>query len=238
MSEGAILIVDDDADVRIFVRASLEAEGYGVIEAPDGDTALLLCSESEPAVIVLDLVLGQPDGLEVCRRLRHKSNVPIIMLTSRTGEIDEAMCLAAGADDYVTKPVSGRIIALRVAAQLRRASFKPVQDEAVIESLVAGAKLVWGSIGIDLAARDVRVNSEIVSLTVTEFELLKLLMEHPKQVFTRAQLAPTIGASQNFGLDHALDTHASRLRLKIRKAGGPEVVVAVRGVGYRLSAPQ
>ncbi len=237
MSDGVILVVDDDADVRFFIRASLEAEGYSVIEAPDGDTALLLCSESEPAVIILDLALGQPDGLEVCRRLRQKSNVPIVMLTSHTDEIDQAMCLAAGADDYVTKPVSGRIIALRVAAQLRRASFKPVQDEAVLASL-GQTKLVWGSIEIDVAAREVRVNSAIVSLTVTEFELLRLLMEHPRQVFTRGQLAPIIGASQNFGLDHALDTHASRLRLKIRHAGGPEVVTAVRGVGYRLSTPK
>lgn len=238
MGDNDILVVDDEADVRLFVRTSLEAEGYSVIEAPDGDTALLLCSTSEPAVIVLDLMLGQPDGLEVCRRLRQKSNVPIIMLTSRSDEIDEAMCLAAGADDYVTKPVSGRIIALRVAAQLRRTSFKPEPTEDVLEPPEGSSKLSWGSIEIDLAAREVRVHSQLISLTLTEFELLKLLMEHPRQVFTRAQLAPIIGASHNFGLDHALDTHASRLRLKIRKAEGPEVVIAVRGVGYRLSAPK
>ena len=237
MSNGAILVVDDDADVRLFIRTSLEAAGYSVIEAPDGNTALLLCSESEPAVIVLDLMLGQPDGLEVCRRLRQKSNVAIVMLTSHTDEIDEAMCLAAGADDYVTKPVSGRVIALRVAAQLRRASFVPVPGEAVLAS-PGQAKLSWGPIEIDIAGREVRVHSAIVSLTATEFDFLKLLMEYPRQVFTRDQLAPIMGASQNFGLDHALDTHASRLRLKIRRAGGPEVVVAVRGIGYRLSAPK
>jgi DNA-binding response OmpR family regulator len=238
VSVGDILVVDDDADVRLFVRVSLEAEGYGVLEAADGDTALRLCSESEPSVIVLDLALGQPDGLEVCRRLRNKSNVPIIMLTSRADEIDQAMCLAAGADDYITKPVSSRIIALRVAAQLRRATFKPVPDKDAKQSPLANTKLAWESIEIDVVAREVRVNSTLVSLTATEYELLKLLMEHPKQVFTRAQLAPTIGASQNFGLEHALDTHASRLRLKIRNAGGVEIVAAVRGVGYRLSAPK
>jgi DNA-binding response OmpR family regulator len=237
VSDGGILIADDDADVRLFIRASLEAAGYSVIEAPDGNTALELCSEYEPAVVVLDLALGQPDGLEVCRQLRQKSNVPIIMLTSRTDEIDQAMCLAAGADDYVAKPVSARIIALRVAVQLRRSSSKSAPQGDVLET-GNDRKLIWGSIEIDVAGREVRVNSALVSLTNTEFEFLQLLMEHPKQVFTRAQLAPIMGASQNFGLEHALDTHASRLRLKIRNAGGPEVVSAVRGVGYRLSPPK
>ena len=237
MSDERILVVDDDEDVRIFIRTSLEAEGYIVIEAPDGDTALSICTESEPAVIILDLGLGQPDGLEVCRRLRQSSNVPIIMLTSHTEEIDEAMCLAAGADDYVTKPISGRIIALRVAAQLRRAAYRPGQEEALVES-EGRDELSWGSIKIDVLAREVRVKSVIVSLTATEFELLKLLIEHPRQVFTRDQLAPIIGAVQSFGQEHALDTHASRLRVKIRKAGGPDVVISVRGVGYRLSTPK
>ena len=236
MSDDRILVVDDDEDVRIFIRTSLEAEGYSVIEAADGETALLICNESEPAVLVLDLGLGQPDGLEVCRRLRQTSNVPIIMLTSRTEEIDEAMCLAAGADDYVTKPVSGRIIALRVAAQLRRTAFKVISDDALVIT-EAQNKLTHESIEMDVLAREVRVNSAIISLTVTEFTILKLLMENPRQVFTRDQLAPTLGATQNFGLDHALDTHASRLRAKIRKAGGPDVVISVRRVGYRLSIP-
>jgi len=237
LSDGSILIVDDDADIRLFVRASLEAEGYNVAEAPDGDTALRLCDETDPAVVILDLTLGQPDGLEVCRRIRQRSNVPIIMLTARAEEIDEAMCLAAGADDYVTKPVSGRILALRVAAQLRRATAEPVKESNGSVSKER-TRLTWESLEIDLGAREVRINSSVVSLTATEFDLLRLLMEHPRQVFSREQLAPVIGASQNFGLDHALDTHASRLRLKIRRAGGPEVVVSVRGVGYRLSAPK
>lgn len=237
MSNGIVLVVDDDEDVRVFIRTSLEAQGYTVIEAPDGDTALMICIDSKPAVIILDLGLGQPDGLEVCRRLRRSSNVPIIMLTSHTEEIDEAMCLAAGADDYVTKPVSGRIITLRVAAQLRRAAYKPTQEETSVD-MEGQDKVGYESIDMDVLAREVRVNSALISLTVTEFEILKLLMEHPRRVFTRDQLAPVIGATQNSGLDHALDTHASRLRVKIRKAGGPDVVISVRGVGYRLSIPK
>lgn len=233
-----ILVVDDDEEVRAFIRVSLETAGYNVDEAADGSTALALLSEMEPTVIVLDLMLGQPDGLEVCRRIRQNSNVPIIMLTSRADEIDQAMCLAAGADDYITKPVSSRIISLRVAAQLRRASFKPRSNDEGVASTVASTRLVWESIEMDLASREVRVHAALVPLTSTEFQLLHLLMTHPKQVFTRDQIAPMLGASQNFGLDSAIDTHVSRLRMKIRKAGGPEVVIAVRGVGYRLSVPK
>jgi DNA-binding response OmpR family regulator len=236
LSKGAVLIVDDDADVRLFLRTSLEAEGYRVVEAPDGDTALRIFKESLPSAVLLDLMLGQPDGLEVCRRLRQDSNVPILMFTSRSDEIDEAMCLAAGVDDFVSKPVSGRIIALRVASLLRRSVAEPYREANQLAA-VEPKRLVWGPIAMDIDAREVEVNSSIVALTHTEFDLLRLLMEHPRQVFTREQLTPIIGASSNFGVTSAIDAHASRLRLKIRHAGGPEVIVAVRGVGYRLSAP-
>lgn len=125
MNNNAVLIVDDDVDARYFLRTSLESSGYTVIEAPEGNTAIRLYHEFKPAVVVLDLGIGHPDGLEVCRTMRRTSNVPIIMLTSHTSEIDEAMCLAAGADDFVTKPVTSRIIALHVAAQIRRATLTP-----------------------------------------------------------------------------------------------------------------
>jgi len=230
LKSGPILVVDDNADVRLFVRASLELGGYAVIEAADGLTALKCFEEAKPVFVILDLSLGQPDGLEVCRQLRQKSNVPIIILTSRTDEIDEAMCLAAGADDYVTKPVSGRVLLLRVAAQLRRAAASHLNPEP--------KKLVWDSLELDLDAWEVRVNSKVISLTPIEFDLLRLLMESPRRVFTREQVAAAIGSNPYKGLDHALDTHASRLRLKIRRAGGPEVIVAIRGVGYRLASPE
>jgi len=236
LDEDLILVVDDDADVRLFIRTSLEVEGYKVSEASNGVAALQLFDEIHPAVVVLDLMLGQPDGLEVCRRLRQHSNVPIIMLTSRNEEIDEAMCLSAGANDYVTKPVSGRIIALRVAVQLRHRNVEsPVAVQLSPSS--DSSRLSWGTIDMDVEAREVRINSTIVPLTQTEFDLLKLLLEHPRQAFTRERLAPVIGADRSFGVSGAIDAHASRLRVKIRKVGGPDVVVAVRGVGYRLSTP-
>ncbi|MEY4735437.1 MAG: hypothetical protein RL428_772, partial [Actinomycetota bacterium] len=119
MSRDQILVVDDNEDIRIFVRAALTPEGFDVIEASNGTDALAIFRKSEPAVIILDLSIGQPDGFEVCREIRKSSTVPIIMLTSHVEEMDEAMCLAAGADDYITKPVSARILALRTTTQIR-----------------------------------------------------------------------------------------------------------------------
>lgn len=126
-SGGSVLVVDDDADVRLFLRASLESEGYSVIEAGDGDAALKLFHETDPAAIILDLSMNQPDGLEVCRRVRHHSNVPILVHTSHSDEVNEAMCFAAGADDFLAKPATGKIIALHVTSLLNRTSQKLVQ---------------------------------------------------------------------------------------------------------------
>ena len=125
MQRELILVVDDNPDIRHFVRASLESEGFRVIEAIDGESALSTFHESKPAVVILDLSIGQPDGFEVCREIRKSSTTPIIMLTNRGEEMDEAMCLAAGADDYITKPVSSRILNLRVTTQLRHRNVKP-----------------------------------------------------------------------------------------------------------------
>jgi len=227
MQNAMILIVDDNEDVRQFVRASLEQEGFQVSEAIDGTSALTVFQEIKPSVVILDLTMGQPDGFEVCREIRKVSNVPIIMLTVRSEELDEAMCLAAGADDYITKPVSARILALRVSAQLRHA------NPALKESR---ERLTFGPLELNLESRELQIGDTSVSLTRTEFDFLRLLMEQPKRVFTREQIIETIGGSQYFGSDHLLDTHASRLRIKIRSAGGPNVISAVRSVGYRLSA--
>ena len=134
MQRELVLVVDDNVDIRHFVRASLESEGFRVAEAIDGESALTTFAERKPAVIILDLSIGQPDGFEVCREIRKSSNTPIIMLTNRGEEVDEAMCLAAGADDYITKPVSSRILNLRVTTQLRHRNVKPVQAAAIYEA--------------------------------------------------------------------------------------------------------
>lgn len=225
MQRELVLVVDDNVDIRHFVRASLESEGFRVAEAIDGESALTTFAERKPAVIILDLSIGQPDGFEVCREIRKSSNTPIIMLTNRGEEVDEAMCLAAGADDYITKPVSSRILNLRVTTQLRHRNVKPVQAAAIYEA---------ENLTLNTESRELLVGSERVTLTKTEYDLLHLLMEQPTRVFTREQVIEAIGGSVDYSSDHLLDTHASRLRLKIKGAGGPRVISAIRGVGYRL----
>jgi len=225
MQRELVLVVDDNVDIRHFVRASLESEGFRVAEAIDGESALTTFAERKPAVIILDLSIGQPDGFEVCREIRKSSNTPIIMLTNRGEEVDEAMCLAVGADDYITKPVSSRILNLRVTTQLRHRNVKPVQAAAIYEA---------ENLTLNTESRELLVGSERVTLTKTEYDLIHLLMEQPTRVFTREQVIEAIGGSVEYSSDHLLDTHASRLRLKIKGAGGPRVISAIRGVGYRL----
>ena len=223
-----VLIVDDNADIRSFVRASLEIEGYRVTEAIDGTSAMSIFSSDSPSLVILDIGIGQPDGFEVCRMIRKISSTPIIMLTTRGDEVDEAMCLAAGADDYITKPVSPRILALRVTNQLRK---------RVIPQEKAATELRAGDLVLDVVSHELRVKSQLVPLTRTEFEFLHLLIDQPKRVFTREQVLSAIGGSADFSSDHLLDTHASRIRIKIQAAGGPRVISAVRAVGYRLFYP-
>lgn len=225
MNPEIILVVDDNEDIRIFVRKSLEVEGYQVVEAAEGVSALAAFKKSNPALVILDLAMGQPDGFEVCREIRKVSAVPIIMLTNRAEELDEAMCLAAGADDYITKPVSSRILCLRVGTQLRHRSMQKSEHKSI---------LVAGLLSLNLETRELLVSEKKISLTRTEFDFVRLLIEQPKRVFTREQVIEAIGGSVDFSSDHLLDTHASRIRIKIKNAGGPKVIEAVRGVGYRL----
>lgn len=225
MKRELILIVDDVADIRNFVRAALTPEGFDVIEASNGSQALQLVAERKPSVVILDLSIGQPDGFEVCREIRRTSSVPIIMLTSHVQEMDEAMCLAAGADDYITKPVSARILALRTTTQIRHRAASNAEDDPA---------LVAGELALNKATRELTIGSNKVDLTRTEFDFLHLLMTNPKRVFTREEIAQAIGTSHEYSSDHLLDTHASRIRMKIKEVSEIRVLTAVRGVGYRL----
>ena len=143
--------------------------------------------------------------------------------------VDEAMCLAAGADDYIRKPVSPRILNLRVTNQLRRRGAVEVQEVTLLKA---------GGLTLDLISHELRVGTAIVPLTRTEFDFIELLMHQPKRVFTREQVLTAIGGSSDFSSDHLLDTHASRLRIKIKGVGGPKVISAVRAVGYKLFYPE
>jgi DNA-binding response OmpR family regulator len=225
MSKDRILIVDDNEDIRFFVRSALAPEGFEVIEAENGARALELFKEQEPSVIILDLSIGQPDGFEVCREIRKSSTVPIIMLTSHDEEMDEAMCLAAGADDYITKPVSARILALRTTTQIRhRAALNHSH----------GSTISAGPLALDTETRELTVEGKKVELTRTEYDFLHLLISNPKRVFTREQISEAIGTSVEYSSDHLLDTHASRIRMKMKEVSEIKVLHAVRGVGYRL----
>ena len=225
MSKEKILVIDDHPDVRIFVKTCLEEEGFTVVEANNGLEALRLFKEASPALLILDVSIGQPDGFEVCRDIRKTSNVPIIMLTSHDQELDEVMCLAAGADDYITKPVSAQILKLRVNTQLRHSSARAEPPSMKIE--IKG-------LGLDINNREFTIEGVPVPLTRTEFDFLELLMSKPNHVHTREQVIEAIGGSALYSSDSLLDTHASRLRTKIKSAGGPRAIHAVRGVGYRL----
>lgn len=220
-----VLIVDDDAAVRNFVRSSLESQDFRVIEAVNALETMVKLVNEKPSLIILEIGIGQPDGLEVCREIRKHSEIPIIMLTVRHDEIDEAMCLAAGANDFLRKPVSKTILGLRVANQLRTKKDDNSQALTVLKA---------GELSLDLLTRELRVGETVVLITRTEFDFIHLLMEEPNRVFTRAQVSHAIGISAEFTSDHLLDTHASRLRIKILNAGGPRAISAVRAVGYRL----
>jgi DNA-binding response OmpR family regulator len=225
MAKDLILVVDDVADIRYFVKAALAPEGYDVIEAANGTDALYLIRTRNPSVVILDLSIGQPDGFEVCREVRKSSTVPIIILTSHVQEMDEAMCLAAGADDYITKPVSARILALRTSTQIRhRAAVKSMQ----------GSIITFEDLALDTESRGFFIEGKKVELTKTEYDFITLLFSNPKRVFSREEVSQAIGTSHEYSSDHLLDTHASRIRMKVREVSEKKVLHAVRGVGYRL----
>lgn len=220
-----VLVVDDDPKVRDFVKSSLESQDFRVIEAVNALETMVKLVNDKPHLIILEIGIGQPDGLEVCREIRKHSEIPIIMLTVRHDEIDEAMCLAAGANDFLRKPVSKTILGLRVANQLRTKKVVELAPQTVLRA---------AELSLDLLTRELRVGETLVPITRTEFDFIHLLMEEPNRVFTRAQVSQAIGISAEFTSDHLLDTHASRLRIKILNAGGPRAISAVRAVGYRL----
>jgi two-component system response regulator MtrA len=223
--KSTVLVVDDNEDIRAFVRIALEEEGYRVLGAIDGESALSTFRDENPDLILLDIGIGVPDGFEICRLMRTESSVPIIMLTKRTDEVDEAMCLVAGADDFIRKPVSPRILSLRIANQLRRVNSGNAKEVTLLQA---------GELTLDVLSHELRVGEVLVPLTKTEFDFIELLIQEPRRVFTREQVISAIGASSEYSSDHLLDTHASRLRIKIKGAGGPKAISAVRAVGYRL----
>jgi two-component system response regulator ResD len=221
-----VLVVDDEPTLREVVVRYLERAGYRALEAGDGDEAEALLQNQPPDLVILDLMLPGTDGLELCRRIRADSALPVIMLTARGEEADRIVGLELGADDYVTKPFSPRELVARVRTVLRRTN-GPVE---------ARDRIQHGDLTLDSETRDVRKSGSLVSLTAREFDLLWFLASHPRRVFSREHLM-----SRVWGYEPAYDTgtvtvHIRRLRAKIEDdAARPRHIETVWGVGYRFS---
>jgi len=222
---GRVLVVDDDLTVRDVVRRYLERDGHTVTVAGDGETALRLAAGAEPDLVVLDLMLPGIDGLEVCRRLREHSAVPVVMLTALGEESDRIAGLQLGADDYVTKPFSPAELALRVGSVLRRSrtARAPAQAEVLTD----------GDLSVDVRARRAVRRGGELPLTGRELDLLVFLLRHPGQAYTRAELLDQVWG-WTFGDHSTVTVHVRRLREKVEEdPARPARIATVWGVGYR-----
>ncbi|HET7743731.1 MAG TPA: response regulator transcription factor [Gaiellaceae bacterium] len=227
-SSSTILLVDDEESIQTLLTYPLERDGYRVVQARDGDEALRRFEEENVDLVVLDVMLPRLDGLEVCKRLRAESSVPIIMLTARGEELDKVLGLELGADDYITKPFSIREFRSRVRALLRRAVTPHLGRERleVVER---------GELRIDVPRRTVEVRGEAVQLTFIEFEMLVLLASSPGVVFSRRELLERLRGSADYREPRTIDVHVRHLREKIeRDPGDPELILTIRGAGYRF----
>jgi DNA-binding response OmpR family regulator len=228
-ASSTILLVDDEESVRKVLTFPLERDGFTVVQAADGEEALERFEEQPVDLVVLDIMLPKLDGLEVCKRLRATSAVPIIMLTARDDELDKVIGLELGADDYITKPFSIREFRSRVRALLRRAKAPRLgvgEDEERIET---------DGLVIDVPRRLVEVRGEPVQLTYVEFELLRTLASHPGRVYSRRMLLEALWKSADYRDPRTIDVHVRHLREKLEaEPRTPEYILTVRGVGYRF----
>ncbi len=230
MSDRAvrILLVDDEQPIQKLLSYPLEKDGYEVVPARDGQEALHAFDQQPFDLVVLDIMLPKVDGLEVCRQLRARSSVPIIMLTAKAEEIDKVLGLELGADDYITKPFSMREFRSRVRAALRRAEMGSQLDgdEEPLER---------GEMRIDFAKRTVELRGDPVQLTFVEFEILAVLAGHPGRVYTRDMLLDRIWGDSAFRDQRTIDVHIRHLREKLESdPKNPGYLLTVRGVGYRF----
>ncbi|WP_410676537.1 response regulator transcription factor [Amycolatopsis sp. cmx-4-68] len=219
-----ILIVEDDPEIRFVIESAFARARVDVRAVGDGNQALTTTRDWAPDVILLDLSIPGPDGVEVCRRLRHFSNAYVLMLTGRAEEVDKLIGLSVGADDYLTKPFSPRELVARVQAMLRRPR----------ELAGAEGRRPAGVVEIDRDTREVRVGGKPVSLTKIEFGLLTALTDNIRQIHTRDQLRERVWGGASLADDHAVDVHMSNLKHKLGAAGYGGMIATVRGVGYRF----
>jgi two-component system response regulator RegX3 len=224
-----ILVVDDEQSYRDALSVALQREGFLVETAADGPEAIAKFDASRPALVLLDVMLPQMSGIDVCRELRSRSEVPIVMVTARNSEIDAVVGLEIGADDYITKPFRLRELVARVRAALRRAPTKDRRDETSVDILEVG------DVRLDAARHEVFVRGGLVSTPLKEFELLEILMLNAGRVLTRDVLIDRVWGPNYYGDTKTLDVHIKRLRSKVEPdPSHPSLIVTVRGVGYRF----
>jgi DNA-binding response OmpR family regulator len=227
-ASARILLVDDEDAIQTLLAYPLRKEGYEVVSARDGRQALDRFAEGRFDLVVLDVMMPKLDGIEVCRRLRARSQVPIIMLTARDDEVDKVLGLEIGADDYITKPFSVREFRSRVKATLRRTQMMGAPTDEVLNA---------GGLEVDLARRTVTVDGEPVRLTYVEFEVLTALARSPGRVFDRETLLERVWGDSAYRDPRTIDVHIRHLREKIEpEPRRPEYMLTVRGVGYRFRA--
>jgi DNA-binding response OmpR family regulator len=220
-----VLVVDDEAQIRTIVRRYLEADGYDVVEASDGESCLRMTRDLSPDLVILDVMMPGLDGIEVLSRLRAESDVYVILVTARAEEVDKLVGLSVGADDYVTKPFSARELVARVKTVLRRSRGAPTR----------GDRIDHDGLVIDVQRREVTRDGIPVELTTLEFDLLHALAESPGRVFSRRQLLERVWGMDFYGDERVVDVHIRAIRKALRdSADDPQVIATVRGVGYKL----
>ena len=227
MASSKILVVDDEKPIVDIIDGYLKREGYSVIVAYDGNSALQQIHKNDPDLIILDLMLPEISGWDVCRTVRAKSDVPIIMLTARDEVTDRIVGLELGADDYVTKPFEPKELVSRVKAVLRRSGGNRAKSSV----------LQIGDLVIDPEMRIAKVNNRAIELTPTEFELLRTMAENPNRVFSRMQLLDSAQGYSYEGYERTIDSHIKNLRKKVEPdPNHPRYIISVYGVGYKLDS--
>ena len=225
--KGPILIVEDEKNIASLIEKSLSQAGFHTITTHDGQRALELAREFEPIFVVLDLMLPNMDGWEVCKRLRGESDVPILMLTAREAEVDKLFAFSLGADDYVVKPFSPRELIERIKAILRRTKYAP---------MCRNTKLSFGNLLMEPEKHKLTRNGEPISLTPSEYVLLLTLMSAPGRVFSRHELLTKLYRTSDAVVDRVVDVHIGKLRQKIEyDPANPHLILTMRGVGYSFT---
>lgn len=231
MDKINILIVEDDEEINKLISRTLRKEGYNVVQAYDGGEALKEWGKSEIHMVLLDIMLPIIDGIEVMRRIREKSTVPIIIMSAKGEETDRIIGLGLGADDYIVKPFSVAELVARVKAQLRRCMyFNTVNNSNTVDN-----SIIHGDLTVDLEGVIVRKNGDVINLTAKEFEILKLFIRNPNKVFTKAQIFDSVWSAEYMGDDNTVMVHIRRLRNKIEdNPNEPKYILTVWGIGYKL----